>query len=145
MANPSDESTRGLLKDVGLRATHARILVYEVLLEVGGHHSVDDVVRMLGQRGNRIQRMSVYNVMNDLTTAGLVMCADTGPGRALYEVADTWHHHFVCRVCKCVVDIPCLEGKKPCLTPPWAPGRVDEAQIIFRGVCDKCAAEDVGM
>jgi Fur family ferric uptake transcriptional regulator len=100
--DPGNDDTRGLLKAAGLRATHARIVVYEVLRDSGGHHSVDDIVRLLSDNDERIQRMSVYNVMTDLSAAGLVMCADTGPGRALYEVAENWHHHFVCRVCKCV-------------------------------------------
>ncbi len=86
--------------------------------------------------------MSVYNVVSDLQAAGIVMCADTGPGRALYEVGETWHHHFVCRVCGSIVDIPCVTGKKRCLdSPPAFGGTVEEAQVVFRGVCETCAIE----
>jgi len=87
--------------------------------------------------------MSIYNVVGDLQTAGLVMCADIGPGRALYEAAETWHHHFVCRVCEVVIDVPCLSGQKPCLEPPhFTSGTVEEAQVIFRGICAKCAVSE---
>ena len=86
--------------------------------------------------------MSVYNVVADLQAAALVMSADVGPGRALYEVAETWHHHFVCRVCGAITDVPCVRGKKPCLDPPAAlAGTVEEAQVIFRGVCAACAGD----
>jgi Fur family ferric uptake transcriptional regulator len=86
--------------------------------------------------------MSIYNVMADLTEASLVMSADTGPGRALYEASDVWHHHFVCRGCGRIEDVPCLKGRKPCLLPPKGlPGStIDEAQVIFRGHCADCAA-----
>ena len=132
---------RQRLRNAGLRVTRQRAAVYELLREIGGHHSADDIVARLRQRGQSVSRNSVYNVVADLQVAGLVMCADVGPGRALYEVSDTWHHHFVCRTCGEVLDVSCLEGQKPCLEPTSdAPGEIDEAQVIFRGVCHDCGS-----
>ncbi len=131
---------RRRLREAGVRATRPRVLVYSLLHSVGGHRSVDQIVKLLGERGHRVQRMSVYNVVADLQAASLVMCADVGPGRALYEVNDRWHHHFVCRACGRVEDVECLEGRKPCLSPPESlAAQVDEAQVIFRGLCVDCA------
>jgi Fur family ferric uptake transcriptional regulator len=142
---PTDFQTlaRARLQAAGLRATRPRTLVYAVLREVGGHRSVDEVLDLLEERGHSIPRMSIYNVMADLTEASLVMPADAGPGRALYEASDVWHHHFVCRGCGRIEDVPCLEGRKPCLLPPQSlPGStIDEAQVIFRGHCAGCAAK----
>jgi Fe2+ or Zn2+ uptake regulation protein len=59
-------------------------------------------------------------------------------------VATVWHHHFVCRVCGQVIDVPCATGTKPCLTPEIAVGEVDEAQVIYRGRCAACAATAAG-
>lgn len=133
--------TRARLRAVGLRATKPRVLVYERLRDAGGHRSADDVVALLAERGHVLPRASVYNVLADLTAAGLLMCADVGPGRALYEVAERWHHHFVCRVCGTVLDVPCVRGEKPCLDAPASlPGEVEEAQVLFRGVCNRCRA-----
>ena len=130
------------LRAAGLRATRPRTLVYAVLREVGGHLSVDDVAELLEERGEPIPRMSIYNVMADLTGASLVMPADAGPGRALYEASDVWHHHFVCRGCGRIEDVPCWKGHKPCLKPAESPrgSVIDEAQVIFRGLCAECAA-----
>jgi len=133
-----DEAGRRL-RDAGLRATTPRVRVYGLLRHVGGHRSVDEMVGLLAKEGHAIPRMSVYNVVSDLQRAGLVVCADIGPGRALYEASDEWHHHFVCRSCSAVLDVPCVKGTKPCLDPPVPiPGTVEEAQVIFRGVCDAC-------
>lgn len=127
------------LRAAGLRATKPRVLIYEVLRRMGGHRSADEIAALLARRGDSLPRASVYNVLADLTAAGLLMCADLGPGRALYEVAERWHHHFVCRVCGKVLDVPCVRGEKPCLDPPASlPGTVEEAQVLFRGVCDRC-------
>jgi Fur family ferric uptake transcriptional regulator len=123
----------------GLRATRPRVLVFELLRQLGGHRSVDEIVSILADRGEPVPRMSVYNVVSDLTAAGLLMCADAGPGRALYEASEAWHHHFVCRECGRVEDVECVRGRKPCLEPAGElPGEIDEAQVIFRGVCHAC-------
>jgi Fur family ferric uptake transcriptional regulator len=132
-------NVRDRLRSAGLRATAPRIAVYEALREAGGHHGVDEIVTLVEQHGTPLSRMTVYNVVSDLREASLVMCADVGPGRALYEVNDVWHHHFVCRSCGEVADVPCLKGSKPCLEPPSPIGAsVDEAQVIFRGICRNC-------
>ena len=63
---------------------------------------------------------AVFRNLDDIRA--LCAVADDGiagaiTGRALYEVNDVWHHHFVCRHCGEVEDVPCLKGRKPCLTP----------------------------
>jgi Fe2+ or Zn2+ uptake regulation protein len=132
---------RARLRAAGLRATKPRVLVYEALRANGGHRSADDVAALLTKGGSPLPRASIYNVLADLTAAGLLMCADVGPGRALYEAAERWHHHFLCRVCGMVLDVPCIRGEKPCLDPPASlQGTVEEAQVLFRGVCDRCRA-----
>ena len=127
------------LRRTGLAVTRPRLKVLEVLEHATGHHlSVDDIVATLGDQGISLPRASVYNVVRDLAGVGLVMQADVGPGRALYEVAVEWHHHFVCRRCGQVVDVPCVEGSKPCLATDVPGLAIDEAQVIFRGLCAQC-------
>lgn len=138
---------RQVLHDAGLRATQPRLLVLDLLHRWGGHRTADDVLTALGDAERPLPRATVYKVLRDLTDRGLVMTADAGPGSVLYEAADAWHHHLVCRSCGEVVDVPCLVGEKPCLEPD-AVGRgdrlagavIDEAQIVFRGRCAVCAA-----
>ena len=140
-ANEPLEKARDRIRASGLRATRPRTLAYALLVELGGHRSVDELVGLLSERGESVSRMSAYNVVADLTRAGLLMSAEVGPGRALYEASDEWHHHFVCRRCYKVADVPCVIGTKPCIEPPAGlPGTADEAQVTFRGICDDCAA-----
>lgn len=135
------QEARGRLRKRGLRATRPRVAVFSLLWEIGGHHSVDGIGSLLASRGLPFPRMTIYNVVSDLTVAGLLMCADTGPGKAVYEASETWHHHFVCLRCGIVMDIPCALGTKPCMEPPETfRGTVEEAQVIFRGTCEACSA-----
>ena len=126
------------LREAGLRATRPRLAVYSALECLGGHRSADEVYDHIVTEGEQLSRGSVYNALAALTAAGLVLTADAGPGRALYETATAWHHHAVCRVCGEVSDMDCVVGSKPCLSPGGEWGHIDEAQIIFRGVCAAC-------
>ena len=134
----SAADTAQVIRDTGLRATKPRVLIYDVLQKAGGHRTADEVTGLLLDSGRRLPRASVYNVLDDLSGVDLVMRADRGPGTALYEIADTWHHHFVCRTCGEVTDVPCVIGSKPCLDADVPGAVIDEAQIIFRGVCATC-------
>ena len=127
------------LRGAGLRATRPRLLAYMVLAELGGHRSVEELVGALRARGQSLPRVVVYEVVESLRLAGLVMGADAGPGGALYEVATTPHHHFVCRACAEVTDVPCAGESSPCLDAGADVGVADEAQVIFRGLCKRCA------
>jgi Fe2+ or Zn2+ uptake regulation protein len=127
------------LREHGLRATAPRVEVLAALEDLGGHRSADEVRDRLAARGRaELPRSSVYNVLASLAEAGLAMTADAGPGATLYEAGREWHHHFVCRSCHRVFDVECLVGARPCLTPGTDVGEVDEAQVIFRGVCTEC-------
>ncbi|MGI5128677.1 Fur family transcriptional regulator [Pseudonocardia sp. CA-107938] len=128
------------LRERGLRATRPRVAVLAALRDLGAHRSAEEVRVRVAERGEPLPRSSVYGVLDALVVAGLVMTADAGPGVVLYELGDRWHHHFVCRVCHGVTDVECVTGAKPCLTPGTDVGTVDEAQVIFRGVCTACAS-----
>jgi Fe2+ or Zn2+ uptake regulation protein len=135
------ETLNDWLRRTGLKATRPRLLVLSLLQELGGHRSIDELIRGLKARGTPLPRASVYNVIATLVSRGLVMLADAGPGPALYELNLIWHHHFVCIECGTVIDIPCVKGEKPCLMPEWVPGILEETQIIFRGRCTQCLAQ----
>ena len=126
------------LRQAGLRATQPRLTVYRALESLGGHRSADELYDHVLAGGEQLSRGSVYNALAALTAAGLVLSADAGPGPALYETGTEWHHHAVCRVCGQVTDVACAVGSKPCLSAGEDWGQIDEAQIIFRGVCAAC-------
>jgi Fur family transcriptional regulator, stress-responsive regulator len=140
----NSEPIESRLRGVGLRVTGPRIRVFNLLKELGGHHSADELAQRLNPGEGGMSRASVFNVLNDLSSAGLIMLSDAGPGRAFYEASDTWHHHFVCRSCADIFDVPCAIGSKPCMDADLpGPGfAVDEAQVIFRGLCPTCNPED---
>ncbi|GAA1906391.1 Fur family transcriptional regulator [Streptantibioticus ferralitis] len=141
MTGDPAQETVARLREAGLRVTRPRLAVTDALRSMGGHRTADEVHAHLGEHGVTLPRTSVYNSLVVLADLGVVLRADVGPGAAVYEFADTWHHHFVCTRCGRVSDVSCLVGAKPCLTAGDDVGRVDEAQVIFRGTCRHCLHE----
>lgn len=130
------------LREAGLKVTGSRLMVLEALSDMGGHCSADEVHQYLSDHGREMPRGTVFKVVGDLSDRGILMVTDAGPGRTLYEYADHWHHHFVCRVCKAILDVPCMKGRKPCMLPDVdLAADIEEAQVIFRGVCHACKAQ----
>ncbi len=84
-------------------------------------------------------RATLYHGLNSMSDAGVLLVADAGPGVARFEIASSWHHHLVCRACGGVVDVPCVRGRRPCLDADLPGAVVEEAQVIFRGLCPSCA------
>jgi Fur family ferric uptake transcriptional regulator len=54
------------------------------------------------------------------------------------------HHHLVCRTCGRTEDVDCVHGAAPCLEPSATAGfEVDEAEVVFWGLCPDCIANGV--
>jgi Fur family transcriptional regulator, stress-responsive regulator len=128
------------VRAAGLRATRPRLAVLEVLAAGGGHQSADDVHQSLVRQGHALPRTTVYNVLNDLAAARVIMQADLGPGRMMFEYAGEWHHHFVCRRCQGILDVPAASLAVSHAGVDLPGARVEAAQVILRGICPACAA-----
>ena len=56
---------------------------------------------------------------------------------------------MVCRSCGVIADVDCAVGEAPCLIPSDPAGAldgfvVDEAEVVYWGICPACAARNVG-
>lgn len=86
------------LKKAGLKVTHPRIKILQIMeSEKQRHLSADDVFRCLHEKGEDVGIATVYRVLTQFETAGLIQrhSFDTGP--ALYELNRGEHHdHMIC-------------------------------------------------
>ena len=86
------------LKKLGLKVTHPRIRILEVLGEEGTRHlSAEDLYRRLLADGEDIGLATVYRVLTQFEAAGLVEKHNFEGGQAVYELDRGVHHdHMVC-------------------------------------------------
>jgi len=130
------------LRRAGLRVTASRLAVLSALATGAPHASVDALVGGVRERLGDGSAQTVYNVLNTLTSAGLVRRIEPAGRPGLYElrVGDN-HHHVICRQCNAIVDVACAVGETPCLTAADDSGyEIDEAEVIFWGRCPECRA-----
>ncbi|MFM6988269.1 MAG: ferric iron uptake transcriptional regulator [Arenimonas sp.] len=86
------------LKKLGLKVTHPRIRILEILGEEGVRHlSAEDLYRRLMADGEDIGLATVYRVLTQFEAAGLVEKHNFEGGTAVYELDRGQHHdHMVC-------------------------------------------------
>lgn len=86
------------LKEAGLKVTHPRKRILEVLESQGNKHlTADDIYRCLMDAGEDIGLATVYRVLSQFEAAGLVEKHNFESGQAYYELDSGKHHdHMVC-------------------------------------------------
>jgi len=86
------------LKKAGLKVTHPRKRILEILESQRNKHlTADDIYRRLVDAGEEIGLATVYRVLNQFETAGLVVKHNFESGQAFYELDSGEHHdHMVC-------------------------------------------------
>ena len=87
------------LKKAGLKATLPRIKIMEVLestaIQEEAHFSAEDIYKELLSRGENIGLASVYRVLTQFETAGIVKKHHFEGSHAVYEVIEENHEHMV--------------------------------------------------
>jgi Fur family ferric uptake transcriptional regulator len=131
-----------LLKAADLEPTDNRLRVIEVVGNNSYPLSAADIYQTL-ERTSRINRVTVYRILDLLVTRGLVDRISTGGRAFYYGLAPNENHrphpHFYCTRC----------GQMDCLTRDSLnvnsdplrktfPGRIEKVEIRVDGICKNC-------
>ncbi len=132
------EAIKQSLEDCGLRCTPQRYAVMEFLMEHAGHPTAAEIFEAVNRMDPRSSRATTYNNLRDLVEAGLVREVAVEGRSARFDAKGMRHHHFVCDRCGAVEDVDWYEVPEP---PAGALGKrtLRECELIFRGLCGKCA------
>ncbi len=85
------------LRNVGLKVTHPRMRILEILEHTSPRHmTAEDLYRQLLQLGEDIGLATVYRVLTQFESAGLVIKHNFEGGQAVFELDRGKHHdHMV--------------------------------------------------
>jgi Fe2+ or Zn2+ uptake regulation protein len=135
----ADELTT-LFRTQGLRVTPQRQAIFRLLHENDRHPTVDALYDAARTEMPTISLKTVYQTVHDLEALGQVSLLDLGTGAVRVDPnVEADHHHLVCTSCGLVRDVPLTDV-------PTLPVRYrrefhsDAVEVIFRGVCEQCAA-----
>ncbi|TVP61993.1 MAG: ferric iron uptake transcriptional regulator, partial [Halomonadaceae bacterium] len=87
------------LRKAGLKVTLPRVKILSILESAEEHHhlSAEDVYRKLLESGDDVGLATVYRVLTQFETAGLILRHNFEGGHAVFEMAGDEHHdHMVC-------------------------------------------------
>ncbi len=83
-----------LLESHGIRPTHQRVKVAEVLLAAPVHLTADQLLATLKQSPSRVSKATVYNTLKLFVDHGLARQIHLDPDRCVYDSTILPHHHF---------------------------------------------------
>jgi|SRR3989344_3343777 len=128
------------LRDVDLKVTPARLGILAALEHTSKPLDVASLISYLDQQDIKVDKVTVFRIMNILSEKGLVTPIQLGEGKFRYEhSAKADHHHFICERCGAIQDISdCnievlehhIQQKKGLL--------VKRHSLEFYGICKNC-------
>ena len=132
------------LKQAGLKATQPRRRILEVLERNDTRHfSAEDVYKAMLDAGEEVGLATIYRVLTQFETAGIVIRHNFEGGRAFFELDDRAHHdHIVCTACGRIqefVDIT-IEDHQDEIAKKHGFEISDHSLVIY-GVCGTCRSD----
>jgi len=108
------------------------------LMEHTGHPTAAEIFEAVNRVDPRSSRATTYNNLRDLVKAGLVREVAVEGRAARFDAKGMRHHHFICDRCGNVEDLAWYDVPRP---PSRSLGKriLRECELIFRGLCTKCA------
>ena len=99
------DSYNNTLKDAGLKVTHPRTKILEVLqTNPQDHLSADAIHNYLASRNESIGLATVYRVLAQLEMAGLVQKNQFKENQSTYEIKKQHHDHLICTTCGKIIE-----------------------------------------
>ncbi|HQV80571.1 MAG: ferric iron uptake transcriptional regulator [Agitococcus sp.] len=94
------------LRKAGLKVTLPRIKILELLENSTVHHlSAEDVYKALLEQGEDVGLATVYRVLTQFESAGIVERHHFEGGHSVFEISQGEHHdHIVCIMCNKVLE-----------------------------------------
>jgi len=131
------------LKKLGFKITVPRLKILEMLEHAKSkqeHISAEEMYRQLLDAGHDIGLATVYRVLTQFETAGLVLRHHFEEARAVFELADDEHHdHLVCVKCSAATEFvdEMIEHRQAEIAKQYGFQMTDHALYIY-GVCQGC-------
>ena len=101
-----------------------------------------EIFEAVNRMDTRSSRATTYNNLRDLLQAGLVREVAIEGRAARFDAKGMRHHHFICDRCGNVEDMEWYAVPRPA-TSSLGKRVLRESELIFRGLCAKCAPRRV--
>lgn len=126
------------MAQAGERRTRQRESILKVIADAGAPVAPREILSRAQTRLKGLGLATVYRTLKLLAESGVVRVVEIPGDPPRYELADkAHHHHFSCRLCACVYEIPGCCGHFEEHLPPGF--RLESHEVILFGICKNCA------
>lgn len=129
------------LRKAGLKITIPRIKILQLLENAKPHHvSAESIHQQLKDHGDDVGLATVYRVLTQFETAGLIRRHHFEGGFSVFEIEQGPHHdHIVCERCGLVQEfVDDIIEKRQALLAEKSSFIITEHHHTIYGICDKC-------
>ena len=125
------------LRKAGLKVTLPRVKILQLMEQAGEtsqHLSAEDVYKMLLDSGEDVGLATVYRVLTQFETAGLVVRHNFEGGHSVFEMSKCDHHdHMVCLETNEVIEFcdPVIEKRQHEIAEEHGYEIVDHSLVLY--------------
>lgn len=132
------------LRKAGLKVTLPRVKILQILESSENKHmSAEDVYKALIEADEDVGLATVYRVLTQFETAGLVMRHHFEGGHSVFELDSVDHHdHIVCNKCGLVEEFydEVIEDQQEKIAKK-AGFKITDHSLYLYGLCGNCQKE----
>jgi Fur family peroxide stress response transcriptional regulator len=135
---------RELSRQIGLKLTHQRLVIFNVLSSMLNHPSAEDVFEKVKKKIPTIAFDTVYRTLALFERHGLISKVNYLDSRTRYDSVAERHCHLICTRCRKIEDFYWAEIDQlqiPKETKPW--GSIKNKYVELRGLCRDCLINDI--
>lgn len=140
-----EENNKQNLQELGLKATGPRLKILEIFKNVTQsehprHLSAEEVFKILVADGEEVGLATVYRVLAQFVTAGILIRRTFEHGTTVFEMDDGHHHdHIICVKCGKVEEFIDADIEKRQAEVAKIKGyELCDHSMVLYGVCREC-------
>ena len=132
------------LKQVGLKITQPRLKILHIFENSKQRHlSADDIHRILQQQNQDVSIATIYRVLGQFESAGILQRLNLGRDQAVYELeSDDHHDHMTCVKCHKVEEFfdPIIENRQQQAVADKGAKLIGHSSVLYIE-CANCLGE----
>ena len=133
------------LRKAGLKVTLPRVKILQIMESSQTKHlSAEDVYKALIEADEDVGLATVYRVLTQFESAGLVMRHHFEGGSSVFELTTIDHHdHIVCQTCGSVEEFydEVIENQQEMIAEKYG-FRITDHSMYLYGICKVCQAKE---
>ncbi len=130
-----------LLTNHGIRPSYQRVRIYEYVLTMRNHPTVDMIYSALVPEIPTLSKTTIYNTLKRFVQQDIMQQITIDEHETRYDADMASHLHFRCIRCKEITDHRFAGDDLPAAVRKLLPEgfAVQDAHFYLRGICSRCS------